>query len=78
MMAEAAVTPPSQPMLRAPILRKSSRAEFLSTSLSKKRSLEKRDPFQAALYNDDGSQYLIQIGVGTPAQNFTVTLDTGR
>ncbi|KAI8344849.1 aspartic peptidase domain-containing protein [Chlamydoabsidia padenii] len=63
--------------LRAPILRKSSRAEFLTASLSKKRSLDKRDPFQAALYNDDGSQYLIEIGVGSPAQNFTVTLDTG-
>lgn len=41
-------------------------------------SLEKRDPFQSSLYNDEGSQYLIQVGIGTPAQNFTVTLDTGR
>ncbi|KAI8089826.1 aspartic peptidase domain-containing protein [Halteromyces radiatus] len=66
-------------LIRAPILRRSSRAEHLSLTLAnrRKRSLEKRDPFQAPLYNDDGSQYLIQIGVGSPAQNFTVTLDTG-
>ncbi|KAF7732549.1 hypothetical protein EC973_003296 [Apophysomyces ossiformis] len=29
------------------------------------------------LYNDDGSEYLINIGIGTPAQNFTVAVDTG-
>jgi hypothetical protein len=33
---------------------------------------------KASLYNDDGSEYLVQIGVGTPPQNFTVSLDTGR
>ncbi|CAO3587788.1 unnamed protein product [Absidia cylindrospora] len=74
----AAISDSTNSVLRAPILRKSSRAEFLASSIEKrKRSLDKRDPFQAALYNDDGSQYLIEIGVGTPAQNFTVTLDTG-
>ncbi|ORY98755.1 aspartic peptidase domain-containing protein [Syncephalastrum racemosum] len=31
----------------------------------------------AKLYNDQGSQYLVQVGVGSPAQDFTVTLDTG-
>ncbi|KAI7883482.1 acid protease [Lichtheimia hyalospora FSU 10163] len=40
-------------------------------------SLRKRDPFAAPLYNDQGSQYLVEVGVGTPAQNFTVTFDTG-
>ncbi|ORZ21107.1 aspartic peptidase domain-containing protein [Absidia repens] len=74
----AAISDSTNSLLRAPILRKSSRAEYLASSIEKrKRSLDKRDPFQAALYNDDGSQYLIEIGVGTPAQNFTVTLDTG-
>lgn len=41
-------------------------------------SLRKRDPFSGPLYNDQGSQYLVEVGVGTPAQNFTVTFDTGR
>ncbi|KAI8969274.1 aspartic peptidase domain-containing protein [Mycotypha africana] len=40
-------------------------------------SIQKRDPFQAPLYNDQGSQYLVDISVGTPPQNFSVTLDTG-
>ncbi|KAH8555542.1 aspartic peptidase domain-containing protein [Umbelopsis sp. PMI_123] len=39
--------------------------------------LTKRDPFQTTLYNDDGSQYLITVNIGTPAQTFTVALDTG-
>lgn len=39
---------------------------------------DKRDPYQAALYNDQGSQYLINVGIGTPNQTFAVTLDTGR
>lgn len=42
-----------------------------------KRKLDKRDPFNAALYNDQGSQYLIEVGIGTPPQHFAVTLDTG-
>ncbi|CAO3638770.1 unnamed protein product [Mucor fragilis] len=42
-----------------------------------KRKLDKRDPFNAALYNDQGSQYLIDVGIGTPPQHFAVTLDTG-
>jgi hypothetical protein len=41
-------------------------------------NIDKRDPFNAALYNDQGSQYLIEVGIGTPAQTFAVTLDTGR
>lgn len=30
------------------------------------------------LYNNEGTEYLINIGIGTPIQNFTVSLDTGR
>lgn len=30
------------------------------------------------LYNNNGAEYLINIGIGTPIQNFTVSLDTGR
>ncbi|KAI8341333.1 aspartic peptidase domain-containing protein [Chlamydoabsidia padenii] len=52
------------------------RAAYL-TSLIAKRSLSKRDPFQTTIYNDQGNQYLISIGIGTPPQTFTVTLDTG-
>ncbi|CAO3586456.1 unnamed protein product [Absidia cylindrospora] len=78
---EAAVLsdPSSNSLLRAPILRKSSRVEFLTSAIEKRKrkSLDKRDPFQTAIYNDDGAQYLIQVGIGSPAQNFTVTLDTG-
>ncbi|KAG2218059.1 hypothetical protein INT45_007222 [Circinella minor] len=29
------------------------------------------------LYNDEASEYLIRVGVGTPPQNFTLALDTG-
>ncbi|KAI7854970.1 aspartic peptidase domain-containing protein [Circinella umbellata] len=29
------------------------------------------------LYNDEGSEYLIRVGIGTPPQNFTLALDTG-
>lgn len=41
-------------------------------------ALEKRDGHPAKLYNDEGSEYLITVGIGTPPQNFTVALDTGR
>lgn len=40
--------------------------------------LKKRIQYNSKLFNDDGSEYLIKIGVGTPIQNFTVSLDTGR
>ena len=40
--------------------------------------LTKRDPFQTSLYNDEGSQYLINVNIGTPPQSFSVALDTGR
>lgn len=40
--------------------------------------LDKRVVHYAQLFNDDGSEYLIHIGIGTPIQNFTLSLDTGR
>lgn len=40
--------------------------------------LQKRVLHHATLFNDQGSEYLITIGIGTPIQNFTVSLDTGR
>ena len=33
---------------------------------------------KSKLYNDEASEYLIRVGVGTPPQNFTLALDTGR
>ncbi|KAI8150369.1 aspartic peptidase domain-containing protein [Fennellomyces sp. T-0311] len=64
----------SDPVIRMPLIRK---GRSFSTINARRRSLDKRDPFQTSLYNDGGSQYLVEVGVGSPAQNFTVTLDTG-
>lgn len=63
--------------IRAPILRLNKPDPIIS-AIQKRNGLDKRDPFTAALYNDAGSQYLIDVSIGTPAQNFSVTLDTGR
>lgn len=43
----------------------------------KRGMLEKRADKQA-LYNAVGREYMVEIGVGTPAQKFNLTLDTGR
>ncbi|CAO3686850.1 unnamed protein product [Rhizopus stolonifer] len=58
-------------ILRVPVERRSRPDPIISSRLNK------RDSYLTTLYNDLGSQYLINIGIGTPAQNFTVTLDTG-
>jgi hypothetical protein len=42
------------------------------------RRLRQRDTTSTPLYNANGKEYLIQVGVGTPPQYFNVTLDTGR
>ncbi|CDH50446.1 cathepsin e1 [Lichtheimia corymbifera JMRC:FSU:9682] len=60
---------PPPPLLRLPLMRKSA-APLVQ-------QFDKRDPFSTPLYNDQGSQYLVSVGIGTPPQNFTVTLDTG-
>ncbi|OBZ82784.1 Gastricsin [Choanephora cucurbitarum] len=39
--------------------------------------LKRKNIYQTQLFNNDGSEYLINIGVGTPVQNFIVSLDTG-
>ena len=54
-------------MIRLPITRKS-RPDPIIAAMQKRSKLSKRDPFLASLYNDQGSQYLIDISVGTPAQ----------
>lgn len=57
-------------------------ATMISLPITKKykqsNGLQKRVLHQAMLFNDQGSEYLINIGIGTPIQNFTVSLDTGR
>ncbi|KAF7721969.1 hypothetical protein EC973_003882 [Apophysomyces ossiformis] len=63
-------------LIRTPIYRKSRTVgEFLTAR--RKESITKRAQAQTSLYNDAGSQYLIQVGIGTPPQQFAVTLDTG-
>ncbi|KAI9268596.1 aspartic peptidase domain-containing protein [Helicostylum pulchrum] len=39
--------------------------------------LQKRAQHYTPLFNDEGSEYLVNIGIGTPIQNFTLSLDTG-
>ncbi|KAI8967350.1 aspartic peptidase domain-containing protein [Mycotypha africana] len=82
----AAVTTAEDGILRAPIMRNPNLGNPLEVAKMKYRMLnrraedylDKRDQqYKAPLYNDQGSQYLIQVGVGTPPQNFAVTLDTG-
>ncbi|KAI7889466.1 aspartic peptidase domain-containing protein [Mucor mucedo] len=69
-------------IIRAPIIRNPNGGNPLQVAKRRlqsiqRRQLDKRDPFQAPLYNDQGSQYLIEVGIGSPAQTFAVTLDTG-
>ena len=41
--------------------------------------LQKRDGSnKVPLYNANGKEYLIEVGVGTPPQYFNLTMDTGR
>lgn len=58
-----------------------SREEVITLPIVKQQRrnhLEKRTvTHYAQLFNDHGSEYLINIGIGTPIQNFTLSLDTG-
>jgi hypothetical protein len=64
-------------LLRVPV-RRTSRPDPVISAFQKQHGIDKRDSFTASLFNDMGSQYLIEVSIGTPGQNFTVTLDTGR
>lgn len=75
--ANAAPSNNEKKTLRVPIRRKI-RPDPVISSIQQKIGLTKRDSFNASLYNDEGSQYLIDVSIGTPAQSFSVTLDTGR
>jgi hypothetical protein len=71
-------------VLRSPIIRNPQQGNVLEVArkryqrMNENMKLGKRDPTNAPLYNDQGSQYLIEVGIGTPPQSFAVTLDTGR
>ncbi|KAI7904813.1 aspartic peptidase domain-containing protein [Cokeromyces recurvatus] len=79
----AVATTKEDGIIRASIIRNPLHGNLLQVAKKKhelltKRGLHKRaDVFRSPLYNEQGSQYLIQVGIGTPPQNFTVTLDTG-
>ncbi|KAF1800791.1 aspartic peptidase domain-containing protein [Mucor lusitanicus] len=80
--AEALASDSEKGILRSTIIKNPRQSNPLQVArkryqLLNKRQLDKRDPFNAALYNDQGSQYLIDVGIGTPPQHFAVTLDTG-
>ncbi|CAO3624702.1 unnamed protein product [Cunninghamella blakesleeana] len=60
--------------LRMPITKKRPQNKVYHPSLLQKRA---DNSFKGQLYNDQGSQYLVTVGVGTPPQEFLVTLDTG-
>ncbi|KAG0760138.1 hypothetical protein G6F57_007708 [Rhizopus arrhizus] len=69
-------------IIRAPIIRNHDPSYALEFAKKRyqhlsRRRFDKRDTFDASLYNDQGSQYLIEVSIGTPGQKFIVTLDTG-
>lgn len=63
--------------IRLPI-RRSSSSTLNAPDRHLKRSASPPHNGAAQLYNDEGSEYLVRVGIGTPPQNFTVALDTGR
>jgi hypothetical protein len=64
-------------IIRAPIFRKDN--DLLELARKRYNTLNRRaNAYSAPLYNDQGSQYLIEVEIGTPPQKFPVTLDTGR
>lgn len=68
--------------IRLPIYKqhawKSKRISFHQKKLDIRSTPANTDTSKASLYNDAGSEYLVTVGVGTPAQKFLVALDTGR
>ncbi|KAI8990318.1 aspartic peptidase domain-containing protein [Pilobolus umbonatus] len=65
-------------VIRAPILMNPNREHPLKIARRRHEILSRRDQqYRAPLYNDQGSQYLVEVSIGTPGQKFAVTLDTG-
>ncbi|KAK4512495.1 uncharacterized protein ATC70_003196 [Mucor velutinosus] len=69
----AEATGSAQTLLRLPIKRK----ENIIATTRHHSKLRKRANNSVSLYNANGKEYLIEIGIGTPPQFFNVTLDTG-
>lgn len=67
------VTEKNNNVIRLPLVRN----ENGQLAHLKRGMLEKRAD-KTALYNAVGREYMVEIGVGTPAQKFNLTLDTGR
>ncbi|KAI7886067.1 acid protease [Lichtheimia hyalospora FSU 10163] len=67
--------------IRLPIYKqhtwKSKRFSYHQKKLDIRSTPANTDTSKASLYNDAGSEYLVTVGVGTPAQKFLVALDTG-
>ncbi|KAI8060021.1 aspartic peptidase domain-containing protein [Gongronella butleri] len=61
-----------QPLVRAPFYRRTTRANWIRNRVA----MAKRDG-QSTIFNDQGSQYLLDVNIGTPGQTFTVAMDTG-
>ncbi|KAI7875475.1 acid protease [Lichtheimia hyalospora FSU 10163] len=72
--ADAAAVPVTENnnVIRLPLVRK----ENGQLAHLKRGMLEKRAD-KTSLYNAVGREYMVEIGVGTPAQKFNLTLDTG-
>ncbi|KAI8052662.1 aspartic peptidase domain-containing protein [Thamnidium elegans] len=65
-------------IIRAPIIRNPRQGNALEVARKRYQAMQKRaDGYGAPLFNDQGSQYLINVDIGSPAQTFAVTLDTG-
>ncbi|KAI8138186.1 aspartic peptidase domain-containing protein [Fennellomyces sp. T-0311] len=64
----------SENIIRVPLIAKGRRFEAVTTQ---QRVSNWQDPYQAALYNEERSGYLVDVGIGTPEQNFFVVVDTG-
>ncbi|KAI9300069.1 aspartic peptidase domain-containing protein [Cunninghamella echinulata] len=62
---------------RLPIIKQST--PFYPHQRQKYKHVSKRDDkrYKSSLYNDEGTEYLISIFIGTPPQEFKVALDTG-
>ncbi|KAI9320502.1 aspartic peptidase domain-containing protein [Dichotomocladium elegans] len=75
--ADAAAVPPSpsssqEGIIRLPLIRNEN-GQWASL---KRGGLSKRAE-KASLYNAFGREYMLEVGIGTPAQRFNLTLDTG-
>ncbi|KAI9028887.1 aspartic peptidase domain-containing protein [Phycomyces nitens] len=77
LVTAATIAHADSPVIRFPLIRSPIRLNPLEAARQRHANILKRNAPTGRLYNDQSSQYLIEVGVGTPAQKFTVTFDTG-